>query len=126
MTGVPRARKLGFFSNMARRNLIAARAGCFMGAGVAPQKARAREVGASTDDRALAPQSDHGSSARAETEAFFQYGPPHSDCGGGKLTLFSKAARPAIRSRERKRPLGFALIKRPLDLLLLKIAWPGR
>ena len=66
-----------------------------MGAGVAPQKARAREVGASTDDRALAPQSDHGSSARAETEAFFQYGPPRSDCGGGKLTLFSKAARRA-------------------------------
>ena len=54
---------------MARRNLIAARAGCFMGAGVAPQKARAREVGASTDDRALAPQSDH------------QDGPPQSDCG---------------------------------------------
>ena len=86
---------------MARRNLIAAHAGCFMGAGVAPQKARAREVGASTDDRAriskppllwLAPQSDHGSATRAETDAFFQYGPPHSDCGGGKLTLFSKAA----------------------------------
>ena len=69
MTGVPRARKLKLFSNMARRNLIAARAGCFMGAGVAPQKARAREVGASTDDRALAPQSDH------------QDGPPQSDCG---------------------------------------------
>ena len=27
---------------------------------------------------ALAPQSDHGSAARAETEAFFQYGPPQS------------------------------------------------
>ena len=26
----------------------------------------------------LAPQSDHGSAARAETEAFFQYGPPQS------------------------------------------------
>ena len=26
----------------------------------------------------LAPQSDHGSAARTETEAFFQYGPPHS------------------------------------------------
>ena len=34
----------------------------------------------------LAPQSDHGSAARAETEAVFQYGPPQSDCGGGKLT----------------------------------------
>ena len=39
----------------------------------------------------LAPQSDHGSAARAETEAFFNHGPPQSDCGGGKLTLFSKA-----------------------------------
>ena len=27
---------------------------------------------------ALAPQSDHGSAACAETVAFFQYGPPHS------------------------------------------------
>ena len=26
----------------------------------------------------LAPQSDHGSAARAETEAFFQYGPPQA------------------------------------------------
>ena len=60
------------------------------------QKACAREVGATTDDRAqisqpppllwLAPQSDLGSAARAETEAVFQYGPPQSDCGGGKLT----------------------------------------
>ena len=59
------------------------------------QKARAREVGATIDDRAqisqppllwLAPQSDHGSAARAETEAFSQYGPPQSDCGGGRLT----------------------------------------
>ena len=50
---------------------------------LALQKAR-REVGARTDDRAqisqpprllwLAPQSDHGSAARAETEAFFQHG----------------------------------------------------
>ena len=51
------------------------------------QKARAREVGArvmagrkflSPPLVALAPQSDHGSAARAETEAFFQYGPPQS------------------------------------------------
>ena len=34
----------------------------------------------------LAPQSDHGSAARAEAEAVFQYGPPQSDCGGGRLT----------------------------------------
>ena len=46
---------------------------------LALQKAR-RQVG----DKAappllwLAPQSDHGSAARAETEAFFQYGPPQS------------------------------------------------
>ena len=51
---------------------------------MALQKARAREVGARTDDRKnfsappvfwLAPQSDHGSAARAETVAFFHYGP---------------------------------------------------
>ena len=51
------------------------------------QKARTREVGArmmtgrkflSPPLLALAPQSDHGSAARAETVAFFQYGPPHS------------------------------------------------
>ena len=45
-----------------------------------PRKARVRGVGATTDDKAqiskppllwLAPQSDHGSAARAETEAFF-------------------------------------------------------
>ena len=51
------------------------------------QKARAREVGARmmTGRKflrppllALAPQSDHGSAARAETVAFFQYGPPQS------------------------------------------------
>ena len=54
-----------------------------------------REVGATIDDRAqisqppllwLAPQSDHGSAALAEAEAVFQYGPPQSDCGGGRLT----------------------------------------
>ena len=54
---------------------------------LALQKARAREVGARmmTGRKllrppllALAPQSDHGSAARAETEAFFQYGPPQS------------------------------------------------
>ena len=54
---------------------------------LALQKAR-REVGARTDDRAqifsaapllwLAPQSDHGSAACAETEAFFQHGPLQS------------------------------------------------
>ena len=51
------------------------------------QKARTREVGArmmtgrkflSPPLFALAPQSDHGSAARAETVAFFQYGPPQS------------------------------------------------
>ena len=51
------------------------------------QKARAREVGARmmTGRKflrppllALAPQSDHGSAACAETVAFFQYGPPQS------------------------------------------------
>ena len=54
---------------------------------LARQKAHAREVGAAmmTGPKFLrprllwlAPQSDHGSAARAETEAFFQYGPPHS------------------------------------------------
>ena len=54
---------------------------------LALQKARAREVGAtmmtgrkflSPSLLWLAPQSDHGSAARAETEAFFQSGPPQS------------------------------------------------
>ena len=54
---------------------------------LALQKARAREVAQrlmtgrkflSPPLLALAPQSDHGSAARAETEAFFQYGPPQS------------------------------------------------
>ena len=51
------------------------------------QKERAREVGARMMAGrkflrppllALAPQSDHGSAACAETVAFFQYGPPQS------------------------------------------------
>ena len=54
---------------------------------LALQKARAREVGArmmtgrkllSPPLLELAPQSDHGSAACAETEAFFQHGPPQS------------------------------------------------
>ena len=54
---------------------------------LALQKARAREVGATMMTGRkflrppllwLAPQSDHGSAACAETEAFFQYGPPQS------------------------------------------------
>ena len=78
ITGVPRARKLKLFSNMARRNPF--ELSC-----LALQKARARSW--RNDDRAqiskppvlaLVPQSDHGSAARAETEAFLQYGPPQS------------------------------------------------
>ena len=54
---------------------------------LALQEARAREVAQrlmtgrkflSPPLLWLAPQSDHGSAARAETEAFFQYGPPQS------------------------------------------------
>ena len=68
ITGVPRARKLKLFSNMARRNPFSS----------ARQKAR-REVGARTDDRAQISQPpEHGSAACAETEAFFQHGPPQS------------------------------------------------
>ena len=67
ITGVPRARKLKLFSKMAKST----RAGSWR----------------NDDDRAqisqppllwLAPQSDHGSAARAETEAFFQDCPPQS------------------------------------------------
>ena len=42
---------------------------------------------------ALAPQSDHGSAARAETEAFFQYGPPQSFFELGWLALQKARAR---------------------------------
>ena len=54
---------------------------------LALQKARVREVAQRLMTRRkflsppllwLAPQSDHGSAARAETEAFLQYGPPQS------------------------------------------------
>ena len=77
ITGAPRARKLKLFSNMARRATLAC-----------PTKSTRAGSCATTDDRAqfsqprpllwLAPQSDHGSAACAETEAFFQYGPPQS------------------------------------------------
>ena len=119
ITGVPRARKLKLFSNMARRNPFSS----------ARQKARARKVCATmmTGRKfltppllALAPQSDHGSVACAETEAFFQYGlqkararevaqrlmtgrkflsppllwlAPQSDHRAQKLKLFSNMAR---------------------------------
>ena len=69
---------------------------------LALQKAR-REVGARTDDRAqiskpppllwLAPQSDHGSAARAETDAFFQHGPLQP------FFEFNSAGRPAKSAR---------------------------
>ena len=67
ITGVPRARKLKLFSNMARRNPL-------------PNKlARpTKSTSGSWRNDWLAPQSDHGSAACAETEAFFQYGPPQS------------------------------------------------
>ena len=95
ITGVPRARKLKLFSNMARRNP-------FSRYWLALQKAR-REVGARTDDRAqiskrppllwLAPQSDHGSAACAETDAFFQHGPLQP------FFEFNSAGRPAKSTR---------------------------
>ena len=102
---MPRARKLKLFSTMARRipvpdikhvgNLAQ---GLTTGRKflsppllwLAPQgvpRARKLSFFATTDDRAqisqppplwLGPQSDHGSAACAETEAFFQYGPPQS------------------------------------------------
>ena len=70
ITGVPRARTLKLFSNMARRNSFS---------WLALQKAR-REVRKFLSPPLLwlAPQSDHESAACAETEAFFQYGPPQS------------------------------------------------
>ena len=77
ITGVPRARKLKLFSNVARRNPFSS---------WSPYKKHVRGK-RNDDDRAqisyppllrLVPQSDHGSAARAETEAFFQYGPPQS------------------------------------------------
>ena len=76
ITGAPRARKLKLFSNMARRNPFSS-----------PTKSTCAGSWRSDDDRArisfppllrLVPQSDHGSAACAETEAFFQYGPPQS------------------------------------------------
>ena len=94
---------------------------------LALQKARVREVGARTDDRTqsslpplswLAPQSDHGSAACAETEAFFQYGPPQSFFELSWLALqkarqganFNKppplTARSAVRSKARAREVG--------------------
>ena len=97
---------------------------------LALQKARGREVAQRLMTRRkflspsllwLAPQSDHGSAARAETEAFFQYGPPQSFAGPGSPTKSTCAgswrndddraqiskppplgARSAIRSRERR------------------------
>ena len=99
ITGVPRARKLKLFSKMAKRT----RAGSWR----------------NDDDRAqisqppllsLAPQSDHGSAACAETEAFFQYGPPQSfflarptksTSGSSQISKPPPLmARSAIRSRE--------------------------
>ena len=65
---------------------------------LALQKAR-REVGATMMTGRkfllpqLAPQSDHGSAARAETEAFFQYGPPQSFFQLSWLALLQKARR---------------------------------
>ena len=69
ITGAPSARKLKLFSNMARRATLAR-----------PTKSTRAGSCATTDDRAqfsqpppllwLAPQSDHGSAACAETEAF--------------------------------------------------------
>ena len=74
-TGVPRARKL------ARRSPSSSEAR-------SPYKKHACGKLRNDDDKAqisrsppllrLAPQSDHGSAACAETEAFFQYGPPQS------------------------------------------------
>ena len=64
------------FSNTVRRILMR----LFQVKLARPRKARARGVGGTTDDKAqiskppllwLAPQSDHGSAACAETEAFF-------------------------------------------------------
>ena len=126
ITGVPRARKLKLFSNMARRNVKLARptkstsgrsAACaeteaflqygppqsfFQLSWLALQKARAREVGATMMTRRnflsppllwLAPQSDHGSAACAETEAFFHYGPPQSFFELSWLALHKARAR---------------------------------
>ena len=69
---------------------------------LALQKARAREVAQrlmtgrnflSPPLLWLAPQSDHGSAARAETEAFFQYGPPQSFFEPSWLALQKARAR---------------------------------
>ena len=68
---------------------------------LALHKAR-REVGARTDDRAQiskpppsygSPQSDHGSAACAETDAFFQHGPLQP------FFEFNSAGRPATSTR---------------------------
>ena len=40
----------------------------------------------------LAPQSDHGSATRAETEAFFQYGPPQSFFEPSWLALYKSTS----------------------------------
>ena len=115
ITGAPRARKLKLFSNMARRNPFSSYAG-------SPYKKRAcgkLAQGLMTGRKVLspplswlAPQSDHGSAACAETEAFFQYGPPQSFFELSWLALqkarqganFKKPpplmARSAVRSRE--------------------------
>ena len=76
--GAPRARTLNFCPKRLTAILFPVKL-------ARSKKARAREVGARMMTKrkflsppllALAPQSDHGSAARAETEAFFQYGPP--------------------------------------------------
>ena len=112
ITGVPRARKLKLFSNMARRNP-------FSRYWLALQKAR-REVGARTDDRAqiseppllwLAPQSDHGSAACAETDAFFQHGPLQP------FFEFNSAGRPAKSTRAGRKflsPPSYGSLRRPI------------
>ena len=71
ITGAPRARKLMLFSNMARCNPFSSLTQL-----VAPQKARARGANFWSAARAL----------KLKLEAVFQYGPPQSDYGGGRLT----------------------------------------
>ena len=96
--GAPRARNLSFFPIWPAAVLFRAKL-------ARPTKSTRAESCATTDDRAqfsqpppllwLAPQSDHGSAACAETEAFFQYGPPQSFFELSWLALQKARAREA-------------------------------